>query len=83
MSNADITEKLKAILNNHFDIPAGEIDATQNLDDAGLDSVAAVELADIIREELGVTLGEDELLVEETTLEQLQQLVAAKLEAGA
>lgn len=79
---SNVSETITAILNEHFDIPT-DADPNQSLDDAGLDSVAAVEFADILREQLGITLEEDELLVKETTLTQLTHLVLTKLEANA
>ncbi|MGC7101386.1 acyl carrier protein [Amycolatopsis lurida] len=71
---------LSDILTSSFDVPADEIEPGKILDDLGVDSVAVVELADLLQEKFGIRIGEDEL-TNKNTIEQVVSTVTAK--AGA
>ncbi|MGP4019592.1 acyl carrier protein [Saccharopolyspora sp. 5N708] len=71
----DVAGELSAILVDSFDVVCGDIIAHRTLEELGVDSVAAVELADIIREKFDVALDDEELTTG-TTMEQLISTIA-------
>ncbi|KIH99595.1 hypothetical protein LP52_06935 [Streptomonospora alba] len=76
----DISAEVSGILSEEFDIPADEIIPGNTLEDIGVDSVAAVELGDILQHKFGIRIGEDELTTQ-STVEQVVGVVSGK--AGA
>lgn len=62
----DLTSEITNILSDSFDVDMSAIAGESALADLGVDSVATVELAEIIKEKLGVTIGEDELTTNNT-----------------
>ncbi|MDS1270130.1 acyl carrier protein [Lipingzhangella sp. LS1_29] len=72
--------ELFRILHESFDVPSDEIRSEKTLDELGIDSVAALELSEILHERLGVSVSEDEVSTQ-NTVEQLATIVTKK--AGA
>lgn len=77
---SEMLVEITRVLSSDFDVPAGEIGPDSSLGDLGIDSVAAVELADVLRERYGIAIGDEELTAD-NTVAQVIELVAAK--AGA
>ncbi|MFC3995064.1 acyl carrier protein [Nocardiopsis sediminis] len=65
----DVFAEISRALTEEFDVPADEIGPENTLQDLGVDSVAAVELADILQERLGITIGDDDLTTQNTVAE--------------
>lgn len=66
MDTGAVTPELARILAASFDVPETDIKPDSTFEELGVDSVAAVELADIIKEKFGVTLTDEELTVNTT-----------------
>lgn len=77
---SDVPSELATILTESFDVLAEDIAPDRTLDDLGVDSVATIELVDILQEKFGIKIAEDEL-TNKNTVEQVSSTVAAK--AGA
>ncbi|GAB2762975.1 hypothetical protein GCM10027174_44560 [Salinifilum aidingensis] len=77
---SDTFTTLTTILTDQFEVLSDDIAPDKTLEDLGVDSVATVELADILKETFGVTVGEDEL-TSRNTLDQVLALITTK--AGA
>ncbi len=56
----DIAQYLDAVLRRNFDVEAA-IAPGATLDDLGVDSVAAIELIDILQEEFGIAISDEEV----------------------
>ncbi|MBB5999977.1 acyl carrier protein [Streptomonospora salina] len=76
----DISAEVSGVLSEEFDIPVDEVESGSTLEDIGVDSVAAVELGDILQHKFGIRIGEDELTAQ-STVEQVVAVVSGK--AGA
>ncbi|MER6581920.1 acyl carrier protein [Nonomuraea sp. NPDC001023] len=55
-------EALKDILVDHFQMRADDVTATASLVEVGLDSLAAVELSDVLSSRFGIEVRDYELL---------------------
>ncbi|MDV6011958.1 acyl carrier protein [Haloechinothrix sp. LS1_15] len=73
----DLPSELTSILTANFDVPDAEISPGRSLNDLGIDSVATVELADLLQQQYRITIDDEELSTN-NTVEQLIGLVAAK-----
>ncbi|MEU6647170.1 acyl carrier protein [Saccharomonospora sp. NPDC046836] len=56
-----ISDELFKILQDDFDVPREQIEAEKTLDDIGVDSVATIELIDIVQERFGIVVADDEI----------------------
>ena len=56
-----VFEKIRAIICDQFDIDEDDISMDSTLDDLGLDSIDAVDLADNIEDEFDVEIPDEEL----------------------
>lgn len=54
-------ETLKDILTGDLHVPQNNLRPTASLDEAGLDSLALVELSMVVKQKLGINISEDEL----------------------
>lgn len=72
----DAFTELIAILAQDFDVSKNEVERATVLDDLGVDSVATAELAHIIKEVFGVTIGDDEM-TSKSTIGQVVSLIEA------
>ncbi|MFE9426825.1 acyl carrier protein [Kitasatospora sp. NPDC006697] len=77
MNSPVVHPVLAEILIGAFQVPEPDLRAEASLDELGLDSLALVELADILAERLALALPEEEL-TPELTLGQLGELLAGK-----
>jgi acyl carrier protein len=75
---SDVSGYLAAILTQNFDVVANEIGSGTTLDDLGVDSVATIELIDILQEKYGITI-DDEELTNKSTVEQVVSTVTTKV----
>ncbi len=75
-------ELLSTLLHDKFGVPQDEINAEQTFEDLGIDSLIIVELALVLRKQLGVQLDDDELYPE-LTLSQSARLLDEKASAAA
>ena len=75
-----VSVELSDILVSSFDIPTGEIEPGKVLDDLGVDSVAVVELTDLLQEKFNIMIGEDEL-TNKNTVAQVISTVTTKVGA--
>lgn len=73
---AALFEKITAAISGHFDIPREQIRAETRLADLDLDSVALVELALVLEDELGIAADLD------VTMEDNVGGIAARLSAA-
>ena len=62
----DIAQYLDTVLRRNFDVAGDAIDPGATLDDLGVDSVAAIELIDILQEEFGISIGDEEVTIGST-----------------
>ena len=67
-------ELLKTIMTEDLQLDAGNVTPQASLEDAGLDSLAIVELSMVLSRRLGIGVGDDELL-ELKTVADIAQLV--------
>lgn len=77
---SDVPEELAHILTENFEVVADDLELDSTLDDLGVDSVATIELIDILQEKYGIKISEEELS-NKNTIGQLISTVATK--AGA
>lgn len=77
---SDVVRYLTVLLSQNFDVVAEDIAPESTLDDLGVDSVATIELIDILQEEFRIKIADDEL-TNKNTVEQVIGTVTAK--AGA
>lgn len=77
---SDVPEELAHILTENFEVVADDLALDRTLDDLGVDSVATIELIDILQEKFGIKISEEELS-NKNTVGQLISTVATK--AGA
>jgi acyl carrier protein len=75
---SDVSRHLVTILTENFDVVANDIGADMTLDDLGVDSVATIELIDILQEKFGITIADEEL-TNKNTVEQVAVTVATKV----
>lgn len=75
---SDISGYLATILTENFDVVANDIGSAMTLDDLGVDSVATIELIDILQEKFGITI-DDEELTNKSTVEQVVSTVNTKV----
>jgi acyl carrier protein len=75
---SDVSHRLAAILTDNFDVVANEIGSDMTLDELGVDSVATIELVDILQEKFGITIAEEEV-TNKNTVEQVVSTVATKV----
>lgn len=74
----DVSLYVSTVLRQSFDVAAEEIPADATLDDLGVDSVAAIELVDILKEEFKVAIDDDEL-TNKNTVGQVVDTVSGKI----
>lgn len=74
----DVSCYVSTVLRQSFDVVAEEIPADATLDDLGVDSVAAIELVDILKEEFKVSIDDDEL-TNKNTVGQVVDTVSEKI----
>ena len=72
----DVSSYLAVLLSQNFDVVAGNIAPEATLDDLGVDSVAAIELIDILQEEFHIKIGDEEL-TNKDTIEQVISTVTS------
>lgn len=77
---SDVPEELAHILTENFEVVGDDLELDRTLDDLGVDSVATIELIDILQERFGIKISEEELS-NKNTIGQLISTVATK--AGA
>lgn len=75
---SDVSCYLAAVLSDNFDVVANDIEPDRTLDDLGVDSVATIELVDILQEKFGITIADEEL-TNKNTVEQVVGTVATKV----
>jgi acyl carrier protein len=74
----DVSCYLATVLSENFDVVAKDIGPDMTLDDLGVDSVATIELIDILQEKFGITIADEEL-TNKNTVEQVVGTVATKV----
>jgi acyl carrier protein len=74
---SDVSSYLSVVLKENFDVIAEDIAPGKILDDLGVDSVATIELVDILQEEFCIKIGDEEL-TNKNTVEQVVSTVKAK-----
>lgn len=74
----DVSCYLATVLSENFDVVANDIVPDMTLDDLGVDSVATIELIDILQEKFGITIADEEL-TNKNTVEQVVGTVATKV----
>lgn len=72
---------LERILLNDLKMPTGRMGTDVRLDDAGFDSLAIVELSELLGERLGIDITDDEIK-RTTTLGDLDRLIEQKRMEG-
>ncbi|PRX51465.1 acyl carrier protein [Prauserella shujinwangii] len=77
---SDVSGELTEILTTNFDVDSADIDPERTLDELGVDSVATIELVDILKERFGIAVDEDEL-TNKSTVGQVISAVTAKRSA--
>lgn len=77
---SDFPGYLAAILTENFDVVANDIGSDMTLDDLGVDSVATIELIDILQEKFRITIADEEL-TNKSTVEQVVGTLVAKVGA--
>lgn len=77
---SDISSYLSAVLEENFDVIAEDLAPDKTLDDLGVDSVATIELVDILQEKFGIKIADEEL-TNKNTVDQVVSTLRAK--AGA
>jgi acyl carrier protein len=75
---SDVSGYLAAILTENFDVVANDIGSDMTLDDLGVDSVATIELIDILQEKFGITITDEEL-TNKSTVEQVVGTLTTKV----
>jgi acyl carrier protein len=68
-------DKLKSILVDDLELPEEDIRPEATLEEAGMDSLAMVELSLVLEKKCGVRIGDDDL-VETATVAQIADLLA-------
>ncbi len=68
---------LERILLNDLKVPADRMSPDVGLDDAGFDSLAIVELSELLGERFGIDISDDEIK-RATTLGELDRLIEQK-----
>lgn len=76
-----MNERLKSLLVEELGLNPDGLHPEARVEDAGMDSLAVVELSLLLSERHGVQIGED-LLASATTVGALNRLVEERLEAG-
>lgn len=74
-----VRETLAAVLTGQFGVPPEAMSPEAALASLEMDSLAVVELLFALQEELGVTIGEDEVTLRHT-LQDLVEMLERKLE---
>lgn len=77
---SDVSRYLSDVLIQNFDVVENDIAPERTLDDLGVDSVATIELVDMIQEEFGIKISEEELSNKDT-VGQVISTVTAKVGA--
>ncbi|HEY3870242.1 MAG TPA: acyl carrier protein [Actinocrinis sp.] len=75
--NAALFEKVAAVISVQFDIPPEQIAPHTRLADLDLDSIALIELAAVLEEDLGVTVSGPPITMEDQIGAIAERLVAA------
>jgi acyl carrier protein len=75
---SDVSCYIDTVLSENFDVVANDIAPDMTLDDLGVDSVATIELIDILQEKFGITIADEEL-TNKNTVEQVVGTVATKV----
>lgn len=70
-------EQLKQIMERKFQVPGEDIEPQATLEDLGLDSLDLVELALVIKKEIGVRVTDDDL-AEAGRLESIVDLIMSR-----
>lgn len=73
-------DKLKSILVDDIRLPADDVRPDATLKEAGMDSLALVELSIVVSKRYGVELSDDEL-VETATVADIADLMAQRVSA--
>ncbi|WP_393915986.1 acyl carrier protein [Halostreptopolyspora alba] len=76
----DVSAQVSSALSEELDVPSGEIAPEKTLEELGVDSVAAVELGDVLQQRLGIRIGEDELNTQ-NTVAQVISVITGKVGA--
>ena len=74
-------EKLKSILIDDLELTAEDIRPEATLDEAGLDSLAIVDLSIVLGKQYGFEISDDELM-EAATVADIADLLALRASAG-
>lgn len=74
-------EKLKSILIDDLELTAEDIRPEATLDEAGLDSLAIVDLSIVLNKQYGFEVSDDELM-EAATVADIAGLLALRASAG-
>jgi acyl carrier protein len=61
----DVAEYLDALLRDNFDV-SEQVEPHATLEELGVDSVAAIELIDILQEKFSIRIGDEELTTAHT-----------------
>ncbi|TNC22069.1 MULTISPECIES: acyl carrier protein [Amycolatopsis] len=75
---SDVSRYLSVVLSENFEVVAEDIAPETTLDDLGVDSVATIELVDILQEKFGIKIADEEL-TNKNTVEQVIDTVTAKV----
>ena len=77
---SDVSRYLADLLSENFDVVPEEFAKESTLDTLGVDSVATIELVDILQEKFGIRITDEEL-TNKNTVEQVIDTVTAKVGA--
>lgn len=75
---SDVFSDLATILTENFEVDGKDIESQVTLDDLGVDSVAAIELVDMLQQKYGIKVSDDEV-TKRNTVEQVVGTVTAKI----
>jgi acyl carrier protein len=75
---SDVLRYLSVVLSENFEVVAEDIAPDVTLDDLGVDSVATIELVDILQDEFRIKIADEEL-TNKNTVEQVLETVTAKV----
>ena len=77
---SEVSRYLAVVLSKNFDVVAEDIAPESTLDDLGVDSVATIELVDILQEDFRIKIADEEL-TNKNTVEQVISTVTATMGA--
>jgi len=75
-------ELLKILSTEDFGVNAENVDPTETLDEIGVDSIAVVELIDIVESVYKIKIEDDEFKVKSTTLAQVVATINERVQAA-